>query len=1372
MPPVLRRTATENDTDQPNGGAVNRPQTDEPLQDPLGGGDVLQDPLAPGGDPANDPSFGGGTMGNGKPNVEATTKPPERDEERKEDDQPAQTDAAAKTGGQGSSAPNGGPPGDAPPAEEGGGGGGSKRGGGKSQQDEPEPERTETDERGEAQGDGSGGGGGGGGGSPEDDPGLQALQAEVTTTATEQQEHPTGDAAASDAQGAAPSPANEVPSQAAAGQISTMEDQEPKPFDKTAFKTAILEAIQDATPQSNDELRNFSDSGATDNIVNQGQTLATNTAESSAQPIAQANEEAPDEGAITPREEEELTPPEVGEVPALNAADAAPDARPDAELNLDAGPQELDEMMAAEDITDEQLLSSNEPSFVESAGAVADVEADAATSPGETRNQETAVLTATAGGMQSTVDAGLGAMHSSRAQLMGEAQGAQSDTMTADTSARQTVATEIQNIYDDTQKKVTDRLTKLDHDVDTTFTAGAERAAAAFEQAVDDKVDSWGGAWAKVKSWVGLDAELESLFMQCREVFIREMNSVVEDVANVVETGLNEVQAIIRDGRARVQEYVEQLPEDLKSVGEEAAEEISGRFDALDEQVTAKQQEIQDRVTQKAVEAVNNVDAQIQEMREANKSLLDRAKDLVGGTIQAILQLKDMLLGVLARAQNAVKLVLKDPIEFLGNLISGVGAGLRLFMSKIGEHLKTGFMEWLFGAVGELGLTMPETFDLKGVLDLALQVMGLTKERFRARAVELLGEPTVLAIETGVEIFKIVMSEGVSGLWQWIQQKIGDLKEMVLGGVKEFIVQRVIMGGITYIIGMLNPAGAFIKACQAIYKIIMFFVERGSQIMSLVNAVIDTVTAVAQGNTDSMAAAIDNALGRAVPVAIGFLANLLGVSGISDKIRDGIQNIQSKVWEVIDWLINKAKELGAGLLEKLGLGGKKKEGEQPTNESNHQEMVNKAIEKLEKPVEGEASYEEVLAKKKEEARQIENENNPNLEAPVKMTISFDESDNDEGDIDFTVLVAPNNSTGDGVAKVTGVPPELGIHPIPDKTGESRESHHYPQNEAVISIKQQLGAIVKECAGDKAKKVAVAGIKSLPLMQSNDSSDGTSAILMSEAAHTGKNGAHSRSIADDVQNKLSTLPKDDTAPNSQGDSRLSTPNKSHAQEEKSKSNSPANCLDVTAQDGDPLYKQVEADHPEHTQMLKDSRDGLCYNSDDKWLFPSTKGGKLLAKGNRSHFTEFGKRLSKEKNLSQSTVAPSKASFTTPIHTIHSYYAKTGRKISSPSKPKGSPIQEARILSGVDDASNQNERDAAEKAAIDRFEKAKSLAEDIKTLCQHHIALQVNTLILEASERIVKALKESKTDGPKEGHPKLQTVVANAKTNKFWAPLLML
>jgi hypothetical protein len=59
-----------------------------------------------------------------------------------------------------------------------------------------------------------------------------------------------------------------------------------------------------------------------------------------------------------------------------------------------------------------------------------------------------------------------------------------------------------------------------------------------------------------------------------------------------------------------------------------------------------------------------------------------------------------------------------------------------------------------------------------------------------------------------------------------------------------------------------NPASAFIKACKAIYDIIMFFVEHGKEILALVNAIIDSITAIAKGALGAAAAFVENSLPR------------------------------------------------------------------------------------------------------------------------------------------------------------------------------------------------------------------------------------------------------------------------------------------------------------------------------------------------------------------------------------------------------------------------------------------------------------------------------------------------------------------------------
>jgi hypothetical protein len=133
-----------------------------------------------------------------------------------------------------------------------------------------------------------------------------------------------------------------------------------------------------------------------------------------------------------------------------------------------------------------------------------------------------------------------------------------------------------------------------------------------------------------------------------------------------------------------------------------------------------------------------------------------------------------------------------------------------------------------------------------------------------------------------------------------------------------------VVAGITWLISLLNPASAFIKACKMIYDVIMFFVTRGKQILDLVNAVIDSVSAIAKGAISVAANAVENALAKALPVAISFLASLLGLDGISEKIKTIIAKIQAPINTVIDWVIHQAVALVKGIAG-LFSGGKDKD---------------------------------------------------------------------------------------------------------------------------------------------------------------------------------------------------------------------------------------------------------------------------------------------------------------------------------------------------------------------------------------------------------------------------------------------------------------
>jgi len=95
-----------------------------------------------------------------------------------------------------------------------------------------------------------------------------------------------------------------------------------------------------------------------------------------------------------------------------------------------------------------------------------------------------------------------------------------------------------------------------------------------------------------------------------------------------------------------------------------------------------------------------------------------------------------------------------------------------------------------------------------------------------------------------------------------INGKDVEVKEgtLVIDAIKDMVISTVIEAGIKWVLGLLNPASAFVKACMMIIDVVRFFIERGSQIIELVRAFIDGVNAVASGNVTAVANAIENAL--------------------------------------------------------------------------------------------------------------------------------------------------------------------------------------------------------------------------------------------------------------------------------------------------------------------------------------------------------------------------------------------------------------------------------------------------------------------------------------------------------------------------------
>jgi hypothetical protein len=772
---------------------------------------------------------------------------------------------------------------------------------------------------------------------PAADPRFRSVHTDIAAKSKTAKAHPPAAAEVKKSQDAAVAPADDKDAQAKADQADKMAGAKPGGFDKASFVAAVNAAIAKQAPKNLDDADKFAASGKADAVKSEVSGKVAAGKETSAKDVTDRTKETPDtskavEKPVTPLAETPKPP-----VPPVDAAKAMPVKAPAEQTDLRADQCDTHEKMAEAKVTDQQLAASNEPEFQGALAAKKEGEQHTATAPAAVRASEAATLTTATAAAQASGAQAIAGMNAARTAGGRHGAAQRSATKTKDEQERVRITGEIRGIFDETKTKVETVLNALDGEVGKLFEDGEREAKAAFTadhkarmgRYKDQRYSGLAGAarWT-YDLFADLPAEANALFLESRKLYEQRMLAVINSIADHIGNRLGEAKRLIAEGRDRVKQKVASQSPALRKIAAQAADEFGSQFDSLESSVDEKQQSLVEDLASRYVEARNAVDEEIKALQAENKGLWSKAKEAVGGAIDTILKLKDMLLGVLSRAAGAVELIIAKPIEFLGNLVNAVKTGVMNFAANILEHLKSGLKGWLLGNLASAGIEIPETFDAKGILRMILSILGLTWGSVRARITKFIPEPVLAFLESKLEVVKILFSEGLPGLWKWVVEKLGDLKEMVLGQIKEFVVEKIVKAGITWIISLLNPAAAFIKACKAIYDIVMFFVDKAAQIKEFVDSVLDSVESIARGGVGAVAGLIEKTLAKAVPMVLGFLASLLGLGGISEKIKSILEKIQAPVGKVIDKVVGTIVKAGKKFIGKLkGKSQTKSEGD-------------------------------------------------------------------------------------------------------------------------------------------------------------------------------------------------------------------------------------------------------------------------------------------------------------------------------------------------------------------------------------------------------------------------------------------------------------
>ena len=513
-----------------------------------------------------------------------------------------------------------------------------------------------------------------------------------------------------------------------------------------------------------------------------------------------------------------------------------PKPAPAEQVNLEAGKHEANQEMADGDVTEEQLAESSEPRVRAGARRQEGSGRPRRHRPGEYRQQEQQVIEQGKTDAAAETKEGVAGMQGAKGAALAKVVADKGKTKSKDEQKRAEVTAKVQSHLQRHRDRREEDPRRHRPQGARRSSRRAKAARATFENYVSAKMSAYKedryGGWTGKFRWLrdkirGMPDKVNEFYVAGRELYLKQMDVAISRVADIVGNDLTAAKKRIATGKAEISTYVTSLPQ----------EPAEGRLRGVEgdrRPVRAARERRRLQAGVRGRHPGHEVRRGAQGSRRADRGAAGREPGpgrQGDRRDQGDHQHDPRARGDAARtcspgwpASSATSSSTRS--AFLGNLIDGIKGGIIKFKDNFLAHLRKGLMCWLFGALAEGGIELPETFDLKGVIkllashvrpDLAQHPQPDRQAdrregdgRGRDRRRHLPESP----------------AGALAGLWEMLLEKLGDIKEMILDQVKDFVLTRIITAGITWLISLLNPAAAFIKACKLIYDVVMFFVEQ------------------------------------------------------------------------------------------------------------------------------------------------------------------------------------------------------------------------------------------------------------------------------------------------------------------------------------------------------------------------------------------------------------------------------------------------------------------------------------------------------------------------------------------------------------------
>jgi hypothetical protein len=174
-------------------------------------------------------------------------------------------------------------------------------------------------------------------------------------------------------------------------------------------------------------------------------------------------------------------------------------------------------------------------------------------------------------------------------------------------------------------------------------------------------------------------------------------------------------------------------------------------------------------------------------------------------------------------------------------------------------------------------------------------------------------------MEAGFDIVRLLVTQGPAAAWDKIKEHLTNLKDMVIQGIIDLVVDAVVTKAVPKLVAMFIPGAGFISAIISIYDMIMVFVNRISRIIQVVTAFINSITAIAAGNIGAAAGRVESILAGLLSLAINFLAGFAGLGRIAGRVMGVINRIRAPIDRALDalvgWIVGMARRLGRFLVQ-------------------------------------------------------------------------------------------------------------------------------------------------------------------------------------------------------------------------------------------------------------------------------------------------------------------------------------------------------------------------------------------------------------------------------------------------------------------------